>query len=124
MFRTGIGAGFVESIEVGGSDSRDGIIAELRSMGLEEIDGKPIEEVVILRKTPPSEATPDSTVNWDVFNQSPEESSQEAQPETTPETISSEPWPDWPDDWGNWDESFSTPTSPPESPSESVDDWM
>ena len=123
MFRTGIGAGFVESIEVG-SDSRDGIIAELRSMGLEEIDGKPIEEVVILRKTPPSEATPDSTVNWDVFNQSPEESSQEAQPETTPETISSEPWPDWPDDWGNWDESFSTPTSPPESPSESVDDWM
>lgn len=124
MFRTGIGAGFVESIEVGGSDSRDGIIAELRSMGLEEIDGKPIEEVVILRKTPPSEATPDSTVNWDVFNQSPEESSQEAQPETTPETISSEPWPDWPDDWGNWDESFSTPTPPPESPSESVDDWM
>ena len=132
MFRTGIGAGFVESIEVGGSDSRDGIIAELRSMGLEEIDGKPIEEVVILRKTPPSEATPDSTVNWDVFNQSPEESSQEAQPETTPETPSSEPWQDWPDDWGDWDESFSTPTPEstptptplPESPSESVDDWM
>lgn len=132
MFRTGIGAGFVESIEVGGSDSRDGIIAELRSMGLEEINGKPIEEVVILRKTPPSEATPDSTVNWDVFNQSPEESSQEAQPETTPEMLSSEPWPDWPDDWGNWDESFSTPTPgptptptpPPESLSESVDDWM
>lgn len=132
MFRTGIGAGFVESIEVGGSDSRDGIIAELRSMGLEEINGKPIEEVVILRKTPPSEATPDSTVNWDVSNQSPEESSQEAQPETTPEMLSSDPWPDWPDDWGNWDESFSTPTPeptptptpPPELPSESVDDWM
>lgn len=131
MFRTGIGAGFVESIEVG-SDSRDGIIAELRSMGLEEINGKPIEEVVILRKTPPSEATPDSTVNWDVSNQSPEESPQEAQPETTPEMLSSEPWLDWPDDWGNWDESFSTPTPeptptptpPPESPSESVDDWM
>ena len=131
MFRTGIGAGFVESIEVG-SDSRDGIIAELRSMGLEEINGKPIEEVVILRKTPPSEATPDSTVNWDVSNQSPEESSQEAQPETTPEMLSSDPWPDWPDDWGNWDESFSTPTPeptptptpPPELPSESVDDWM
>lgn len=131
MFRTGIGAGFVESIEVD-SNLRDGIIAELRSMGLEEINGKPIEEVVIPRKTPPSEATPDSTVNWDVFNQSSEELSQEAQPETTPETLSSEPWPDWPDDWGNWDESFSTPTSeptptptpPPESPSESVDDWM
>lgn len=50
MFRTGIGAGFIESIEVD-AYSRDGIIAELRSMGLEEIDGKPIEEVVVLRKT-------------------------------------------------------------------------
>ena len=234
MFRTGIGAGFVESIEVG-SDSRDGIIAELRSMGLEEIDGKPIEEVVILRKTPPSEATPDSNVNWDVSNQSPEEYAEKqklkqaekqakmqalisgeepytsideiidlasagddfntsfksmiesvvahggkiqlsndiaeyikkemnlnelkalalgealddypdkelfpylrstlgidygvlyeealaSQLKTTPETPSSEPWPDWPDDWGNWDESFSTPTAEP--PSESVDGWM
>lgn len=50
MFRTGIGAGFVESIEVD-FNSRYGIITELRSMGLEEINGKPIEEVVILRKT-------------------------------------------------------------------------
>lgn len=235
MFRTGIGAGFVESIEVGGSDSRDGIIAELRSMGLEEINGKPIEEVVILRKTSPSEATPDSTGNWDVFNQSPEEYAEKqkleqaeklakmqalisgeepytsideiidlasagddfntsfksmiesvvahggkiqlsndiaeyikkemnlnelkalalgealdgypdkelfpylrstlgidygvlyeealaSQLKTTPEMPSSEPWPDWPDDWGNWDESFSTPTAEP--PSESVDGWM
>lgn len=234
MFRTGIGARFIESIEVG-SDSRDGIIAELRSMGLEEINGKPIEEVVILRKTPPSEATLDSTGNWDVFNQSPEEYAEKqkleqaekqakmqalisgeepytsideiidlasagddfnisfksmiesvvahggkiqlsndiaeyikkemnlnelkalalgealdgypdkelflylrsalgidygalyeealaSQLKTTPETPSSEPWPDWPDDWGNWDESFSTPT--PEPPSESVDGWM
>ena len=234
MFRTGIGARFIESIEVG-SDSRDGIIAELRSMGLEEINGKPIEEVVILRKTPPSEATPDSTGNWDVFNQSPEEYAEKqkleqaekqakmqalisgeepytsideiidlasagddfnisfksmiesvvahggkiqlsndiaeyikkemnlnelkalalgealdgypdkelflylrsalgidygvlyeealaSQLKTTPETPSSEPWADWPDDWGNWDESFSTPT--PEPPSESVDGWM
>lgn len=67
MFRTGIGARFIESIEVG-SDSRDGIIAELRSMGLEEINGKPIEEVVILRKTPPQEVAPDSTGNLDVSN--------------------------------------------------------
>jgi hypothetical protein len=58
MFRTGIGARFIESIEVD-AFSRDGIIAELRSMGLEEIDSKPIEEVVIPRKTPLSEATPD-----------------------------------------------------------------
>lgn len=247
MFRTGIGAGFVESIEVD-SNLRDGIIAELRSMGLEEINGKPIEEVV-LRKTPPSEATPDSTVNWDAFNQSLEEYAKKqkleqaekqakmqalisgeepytsidkmndlanagddyntsfksmvesvvahggkiqlsndmaeylkkemnldelkelalsgtvndysnkelfsylqstlgidysvlyeealaSQSEMKPETPSSEPWQDWPDDWGDWDESFSTPTpestptpTPPpeslsESPSESVDDWM
>ena len=226
MFRTGIGAGFVESIEVGGSDSRDGIIAELRSMGLEEIDGKPIEEVVILRKTPPSEATPDSKAEKQAKMQAlisgekpytsiyemidladagddpntsfksmvesvmmqngkdqlsndmaqylkkemsldelkaiasgevpdgyPDDSKEllsylqstlgidysalyekalASLPETTPETSSSELWQDWPDDWGNWDESFSTPTPestptptpPPESPSESVDDWM
>ena len=204
-------------------------------MGLEEINGKPIEEVVILRKTSPSEATPDSTGNWDVFNQSPEEYAEKqkleqaeklakmqalisgeepytsideiidlasagddfntsfksmiesvvahggkiqlsndiaeyikkemnlnelkalalgealdgypdkelfpylrstlgidygvlyeealaSQLKTTPEMPSSEPWPDWPDDWGNWDESFSTPTAEP--PSESVDGWM
>ena len=236
MFRTGIGARFIESIEVG-SDSRDGIIAELRSMGLEEIDGKPIEEVVILRKTPPQEAASDSTGNLDVSNslleeykekQKQEQAEKQAkmqalisgeepytsideiidlasagddfnisfksmiesvvahggkiqlsndiaeyikkemnlnelkalalgealdghsdeekelfsylrsalgidygvlyeealasQLKTTPETPSSEPWPDWPDDWGNWDESFSTPT--PEPPSESVDGWM
>lgn len=52
MFRTGIGAGFVESIEVD-FNSLDGIIAELRSMGLEEINGRPIEEVVVLRKASP-----------------------------------------------------------------------
>ena len=45
-----------------------------------------------------------------------------SQLKTTPEMPSSEPWPDWPDDWGNWDESFSTPTAEP--PSESVDGWM
>ena len=215
MFRTGIGARFVESIEVG-SDLRDGIIAELRSMGLEEIDGKPIEEVVILRKTPPSEATPDSKAEKQAKMQAlisgekpytsiyemidladagddpntsfksmvesvmmqngkdqlsndmaeylkiemsldelkaiasgevpdgyPDDSKEllsylqstlgidysalyekalASQLKTTPEMPSSEPWPDWPDDWGNWDESFSTPTAEP--PSESVDGWM
>ncbi len=236
MFRTGIGAGFVESIEVG-SDSRDGIIAELRSMGLEEINGKPIEEVVILRKAPPQGSTPDPTSNLNVSNRSLEEYAEKqkleqaekqtkmqalisgeepytsideiidlasagddfntsfksmiksvvahggkiqlandvaeyikkemnlyelkalalgealddypdielfsylqstlgidygilyeealaSQSETTPETPSSEPWPDWPGDWENWDESFSTPAQPPELPSRSVDDWM
>lgn len=72
MFRTGIGAGFIESIEVN-SSSRDGIIAELRSMGLEEINGRPIEEVVVLRKTSPQEVASDSTGNLDVLSQSPEE---------------------------------------------------
>ena len=231
MFRTGIGARFVESIEVG-SDLRDGIIAELRSMGLEEIDGKPIEEVVILRKTPTQGSAPDPTSNLNISNQSLEEYAEKqkleqaeklakmqalisgeepytsidemidlasagddfntsfksmiksvvahggkiqlsndiaeyikkemnldelkalalgealddypdkelfsyvqsilgidygilyeealaSQLKTTPETPSSEPWPD---NWGDWDESFSTPT--PEPPSESVDDWM
>ena len=88
MFRTGIGAGFIESIEVA-SYSRDDIIAELRSMGLEEINGRPIEEVVVRRKAPPQEAASDSfkpllaespqeaasdsTGNLDVLSQSPEE---------------------------------------------------
>ena len=82
MFRTGIGAGFIESIEVD-SSSRDGIIAELRSMGLEEINGRPIEEVVVPRKASPQEAAPDSTGNLDVLSQSPEESPQEAASDST-----------------------------------------
>ena len=82
MFRTGIGAGFIESIEVD-SSSRDGIIAELRSMGLEEINGRPIEEVVVLRKASPQEAAPDSTGNLDVLSQSLEESPQEAASDST-----------------------------------------
>ena len=88
MFRTGIGAGFIESIEVA-SYSRDDIIAELRSMGLDEINGRPIEEVVVRRKAPPQEAASDSFKpllaespqevasdsmgNLDVLSQSPEE---------------------------------------------------
>ena len=82
MFRTGIGARFIESIEVD-SSSRDGIIAELRSMGLEEINGRPIEEVVVPRKASPQEAAPDSTGNLDVLSQSPEESPQEAASDST-----------------------------------------
>ena len=49
MFRTGIGARFVEHIEVD-PRSRDGIITELRSMGLEKIDGRTIEEVIVSHK--------------------------------------------------------------------------
>lgn len=50
MFRTGIGADYVESISVDPYEY-DGVISELRSMGLEEIDGKPIEEIIISRKS-------------------------------------------------------------------------
>ncbi len=74
MFRTGIGARFVECIEVD-PHSRDSIIAELRAMGLEEIDGKPIEEIIVPRKGSSSEATPDysssstpldAPMSWDI----------------------------------------------------------
>lgn len=70
MFRTGIGVRFVESVEVD-SYSRDEIIAELRSVGLEEVDGRSIEEVVVSRKAPPREATPGSTgdlTDWGAFS--------------------------------------------------------
>ena len=58
MFRTGIGARFIESIEVS-PNSYDDVIAELQSMGLKEIDGKPIEEIIVARGYSSSEATPD-----------------------------------------------------------------
>ena len=50
MFRTGIGADYIESISVD-SYAYDGVISELRSMGLEEIDGKPIEEIIVSRES-------------------------------------------------------------------------
>lgn len=48
MFRIGIGASFIECIDVD-SDSRDKIIAELKAMNLNEVDGRPIEEIITLR---------------------------------------------------------------------------
>ena len=101
MFRTGIGAGFIESIEVD-SSSRDGIIAELRSMGLEEINGRPIEEVVVLRKAPPQEAAPDSTDNLDTFSPLLEESPKEAVPDST-QSPEESPQEVAPDSTGNLD---------------------
>lgn len=50
MFRTGIGADYIESISVDPYEY-NGVISELRSMGLEEIDGKPIEEIIVSRKS-------------------------------------------------------------------------
>ena len=48
MFKTGIGAQYVEKIYAGSWD-RNIIIDGLKEMGLEEFDGRPIEEVVVLR---------------------------------------------------------------------------
>ncbi len=50
MFRTGIGANYIESIEVN-PNSRHEIITELHSMGLEEVGGRPIEEIVVAHQT-------------------------------------------------------------------------
>lgn len=50
MFRTGIGANYIESIRVGGSQSRQEIIAKLQSMGLEKVGDKSLEEIIILSK--------------------------------------------------------------------------
>ncbi len=50
MFRTGIGADYIESISVD-SHAYDGVISKLRSMGLEKIDGKPIEEIIVSRES-------------------------------------------------------------------------
>ena len=48
MFRTGIGASYIEAIEVD-DITRGQIISELRKMGLTEFDGRPIESVIIAR---------------------------------------------------------------------------
>ncbi len=45
MFRTGIGANFIESIQVPSADY-DKVIEGLRSRGVTEFDGRPIEEVI------------------------------------------------------------------------------
>ncbi len=49
MFRTGIGPQYIETIFVD-LDKRDSIIADLKAMGLEEFDGRPIEEVIAVRE--------------------------------------------------------------------------
>lgn len=50
MFRIGIGANYIESIIVGGSQSRQEIITKLQSMGLEKVGDKSLEEIIILSK--------------------------------------------------------------------------
>ena len=49
MFRTGIGAEYIEAIEVDELD-RDELLEGLREKGLSEVNGRPIEEVIVARE--------------------------------------------------------------------------
>lgn len=49
MFRTGIGVEYIEAIEVDELD-RDELLEGLRKKGLSEVNGRPIEEVIVARE--------------------------------------------------------------------------
>lgn len=49
MFRTGIGVDYIEAIEVDELD-RDELLEGLRKKGLSEVNGRPIEEVIVARE--------------------------------------------------------------------------
>ena len=49
MFRTGIGVDYIEAIEVDELD-RDKLLEGLREKGLSEVNGRPIEEVIVARE--------------------------------------------------------------------------
>lgn len=49
MFRTGIGVDYIEAIEVDELD-RDELLERLREKGLFEVNGRPIEEVIVARE--------------------------------------------------------------------------
>ena len=49
MFRTGIGVDYIESVQVGSYYDREKAVEELKKMGLVEVDGRPIEEIVVSR---------------------------------------------------------------------------
>jgi hypothetical protein len=59
MFRTGIGVDYIEAIEVDELD-RDELLEGLREKGLSEVNGRPIEEVIVAR-----EFDEDDDDNWD-----------------------------------------------------------
>lgn len=50
MFRTGIGVNFIESVQISEPRTREHLIKNLLAMGLSEVDGRPIEEVIVLRQ--------------------------------------------------------------------------
>ena len=59
MFRTGIGVEYIEAIEVDELD-RDELLEGLREKGLSEVNGRPIEEVIVAR-----EFNEDDDDDWD-----------------------------------------------------------
>ena len=64
MFRTGIGVDYIEAIEVDELD-RDELLEGLREKGLSEVNGRPIEEVIVAR-----EFNEDDDDDWDDWDSS------------------------------------------------------
>ena len=62
MFRTGIGVDYIEAIEVDELD-RDELLEGLREKGLSEVNGRPIEEVIVAREF--DEDDEDDDDDWD-----------------------------------------------------------
>lgn len=62
MFRTGIGVDYIEAIEVDELD-RDELLEGLREKGLSEVNGRPIEEVIVAREF--DEDDEDDWEDWD-----------------------------------------------------------
>lgn len=62
MFRTGIGVDYIEAIEVDELD-RDELLEGLREKGLSEVNGRPIEEVIVAREF--DEDDDDDWEDWD-----------------------------------------------------------
>ena len=65
MFRTGIGVDYIEAIEVDELD-RDELLEGLRKKGLSEVNGRPIEEVIVAREF--DEDDDDDWDDWDDFS--------------------------------------------------------
>lgn len=62
MFRTGVGVDYIEAIEVDELD-RDELLEELHEKGLFEVNGRPIEEVIVAREF--DEDDDDDWEDWD-----------------------------------------------------------
>ena len=54
MFKTGIGPDYIESVQTDSYFSRENLVEELKSMGLTEVGGRPIEEIIVSRFGDPS----------------------------------------------------------------------